>query len=317
VSGFGVVLCFGWLYRMTGENRMMAKRSARLGGGDLHISRAESWRASAAAPIRREEWEELAGRSGLGVFDRHSEQAREDQVTAIARRRGLDRAGAEKWLARRAREVQQTQEFLASRPALIAKYPDEAAALLPGQVAPRRTFTLARPDGSRLMSALAATPGPFREEPLGLGCRLIGVLRRERANFLTRRPVSHRPLENDVSLGPVPDGRRRDLSLSVPDARAVREIQVLVPREGVEPGQPGPPYRRDEGSKVGRDPTFSLLAVRIPVSCHVGHALPPAGQITALNWMEVPVREAAPQLSEHGDPFLWCPVRLCVFSHAS
>lgn len=63
----------------------------------------------------------------------------------------MDRAQAEKWLPRRAREVQETQEFLASRPALIAKYPDEAAALLPGPAAPRKTFTPARADGSRLM----------------------------------------------------------------------------------------------------------------------------------------------------------------------
>lgn len=145
VSSFGVVLWFGWMYQMTGENRMMAKRSARIVGGDLRISRADAWRDSAANPIRREEWEELAERSGLGVFDRHSEQAREDQITAIARRNGLDRAGAEKWLARRAREVQETQEFLAGRPALITKYPDEAAALLPVPAAPRRTFTLAGP----------------------------------------------------------------------------------------------------------------------------------------------------------------------------
>src|SRR5215469_11055671 len=154
------------------------------------------------------------------------------------------------------------------------------------------------------MSALLAAPGPSREEPLGLGCRLVGVVRSERADYLPRWPIANRPLENDVSLGPVRDARRGDLSFFVPDARAVREVQVLVPHEGEEPGQPGPPDRRDKGGKIGRDPAISLQAARIPVPCHVGPALPHAGEIAALNWMEVPVRELAPKLSYDGGPFL-------------
>jgi hypothetical protein len=114
------------------------------------------------------------------------------------------------------------------------------------------------------MSAILAAPCPSGEEPLGLGCRLVGVVRRERAGCLPPQPVANRPLENAVSLGTVPlDARRSDISFLVPDARAVREVQVLVPREGVEPGQPGPPDRRDKDSQIERDPTFTVPAGRI------------------------------------------------------
>src|SRR5262249_53699903 len=136
------------------------------------------------------------------------------------------------------------------------------------------------------MSALLAAPCPSRKKPLGLGGRLVGVVRRERADYLLpRRPIANSPVEDDVSLGPVLDARRSALVPEVvPDARAVREVQVLVPREGVEPGQPGPPDRSDKGSEVGRDPAFNRLAVRILVPGRVGHGLPHAGEITGLNW---------------------------------
>jgi hypothetical protein len=156
VLNLEVVLAFGWMYRVTGENQMMAGRSARMPRGDLHISRAGSWRDSAANPIEQGEWEELAERSGLGLFDPHSEQAREDQIVYIMRSSGLDRAAAQERIGRRASEQQKLQEFVASRPALVAKYPDDAAALLPGLAArpgsaPRqKAFTLPRADGSRL-----------------------------------------------------------------------------------------------------------------------------------------------------------------------
>jgi hypothetical protein len=141
-------------------------------------------------------------------------------------------------------------------------------------------------------------------------------VRRERADYLlSRRPIANRPVENDVSLGPVLDARRSAL---VPDARAVREVQVLVPREGIEPDQPGPPDRRNESGKSGRDPT----AMRIPEvcilrACPVGQVLPLVGEITALNWINFPARVFAPQFSDDGGPLLGCPRRLCVFSHAS
>jgi hypothetical protein len=69
---------------------------------------------------------------------------------------------------------------------------------------------------------------------LGLGGRLVGVVRRNRADYLLpRRSIANRSLENDVSLGAVPDARRSALVPEVvPDARAVREVQPLVPVKG-------------------------------------------------------------------------------------
>jgi hypothetical protein len=146
----GLVLWFGWVYHMTGENRMAARRAARTPVNELHISRAGTWRDSEANPIAREEWEQVAERNGLGLYDPHGEQAREDAIAAVIRDTGLDRAGAEKRLASRAREQEKVQVFLASRPDLIAKYPREAEISLPGRAAPKKTFTLTRADGSRL-----------------------------------------------------------------------------------------------------------------------------------------------------------------------
>lgn len=147
----GVVLSLGWVYRMTGENRMAARRAARTPVNELHISRAGTWRDSEANPIAREEWEEVAERNGLGLFDPHSDQAREEEIAAVIRNTGLDRAGAEQRLASRAREQQKAQAYLASRPDLVARYPREAANILPGSAAPQKMFTLTRADGSRLI----------------------------------------------------------------------------------------------------------------------------------------------------------------------
>ena len=159
------------------------------------------------------------------------------------------------------------------------------------------------------MSAPLAAPRPSRKKPLSLGGRLVGVVRRERTDYLLpRRPIANSPLENNVSLGAVPDARRSALVPEVvPDARAVREVQPLVPRERVEPGQLGPPDRRDKGGKIGGDPTVNVPAVRISQQCRVGHVLPLVGEITALNWIQVLVRELAPQLSDDGGPFLGGP----------
>jgi hypothetical protein len=161
---------------------------------------------------------------------------------------------------------------------------------------------------------------PSREKPLGLGGRLVGVVRRESADcLLPRRPIANRPVENDVSLGSDLDARRSVLVPEVvPDARAVREVQVLVPREGVEPDQPGPPDRRDKSGKSGRDPTATRIPeVRILRACPVGQVLPLVGEITALNWINFPVRVFASRLSDDGGPLLGCPRRLWVFSHVS
>jgi len=59
-----------------------------------------------------------------------------------------------------------------------------------------------------------AAPGPSREKPLGFGCRLVGVVRREGTGYLIRRHGAQRPQENGVSLVPVPpDARGRNLSV--------------------------------------------------------------------------------------------------------
>jgi hypothetical protein len=160
------------------------------------------------------------------------------------------------------------------------------------------------------MLAFLAAPCPSREKPLGFGCRLVGVVRRECTGYLVRRHVAQRPPENGVSLVPVPPNPGgRNLSVFIPDARAIREVQVLVPREGVEPDQSCTPDRRDKSGKSGRDPTIRVLEVCISLACRVGRVLLLVGEITALNWIKS-------QLSDDGAPLLGCPRWLRVFSHA-
>lgn len=146
-----VVALLGWFRVATAEKQKIARKASRVPVRDLHISRAENWRASAARPIDRGEWELFAeDHPALSHYDIFGEQAREDAIATIIQDTGVTRDQAVAQLRDREPAVQQAKAAMESRPDLAAKHPEVAQAH-GGSTAPNPIFALTRPDGTRLL----------------------------------------------------------------------------------------------------------------------------------------------------------------------
>lgn len=124
----GVVGMLGWFYVATIPAQRIARHASRMPNRDLHISRAEQWRASADRPIGRGEWELFAQEHPLlQHYDSSSDRAREEGIevimadTGVGRERAIELSGesrqaAEELKAAIERSPRQAQSRMGSRP---------------------------------------------------------------------------------------------------------------------------------------------------------------------------------------------------------
>jgi hypothetical protein len=149
-----MVVVFVRIYAASRKTGAENREASRMPFTSLHISRSEDWKAAADHPIDQGAWEVFADdHPVLSRYDFDSDQAREDTITWTMHDRGVTRERAIELREQREARVQVDRVYqgkmAAARPDLLAKHPQGFRHFSGGADLP--TFSLSRPDGTRLL----------------------------------------------------------------------------------------------------------------------------------------------------------------------